>query len=121
MINVADLGQSPQDGFCERATRPRLPTSWSAGLRPGQGGWQTRAVTAVGMTAPGRRCCARGFALESATLGWNVAGIVVLALAAIADLPSNETGSAAAHWGGRLTPTITGERRKLPRFFGACT
>ena len=29
-------------------------------------------------------CCARGFTLEYVTLGWNVAGIIVLAIAAVA-------------------------------------
>ena len=47
-----------------------------------QSGWQTHIVTTTGdagRQAPLRR----GFILEYATLGWNVAGIVVLAIAAI--------------------------------------
>ena len=48
----------------------------------GRGGWQTSAVA----VADGRRRATllrRGFVLEYATLAWNVAGIAVLALAAI--------------------------------------
>jgi divalent metal cation (Fe/Co/Zn/Cd) transporter len=46
-------------------------------------GWQTLAMAVTGDEARTTqlRC---GFALEYATLGWNVAGIVVLAIAAIA-------------------------------------
>jgi len=48
----------------------------------GRGGWQTSAVA----VADGRRRATllrRGFVLEYATLAWNVAGIAVLAFAAI--------------------------------------
>ena len=46
--------------------------------------WQTAAVTAA-QNQPGRQVLLlRGFALEYTTLGWNVAGIVVLAYAAVA-------------------------------------
>ncbi len=45
-------------------------------------GWQTLPVTA--MDERSRRILTRrGFALEWATLGWNVAGIVILAIAAV--------------------------------------
>ena len=44
--------------------------------------WQTRAV-AVADDQTRRMLLRRGFALEYATLAWNVAGIVVLAIAAI--------------------------------------
>ncbi len=48
--------------------------------------WETAPVTAAQDTsgdAARRVLLRRGFALEWATLGWNVAGIVVLAIAAI--------------------------------------
>jgi len=49
----------------------------------GRGGrWQTCAVAAAGDQAR-RGLLRRGFALEYATLAWNVAGIVVLAVAAL--------------------------------------
>ena len=45
-------------------------------------GWQDHAVALV--DDPARAdLLRRGFALEYATLGWNVAGIIVLAIAAI--------------------------------------
>jgi divalent metal cation (Fe/Co/Zn/Cd) transporter len=43
--------------------------------------WDTAMVTTAGESA--RHVLRRGFALERATLGWNVAGIVVLGIAAI--------------------------------------
>ena len=46
------------------------------------GGWQNQAVTVVDASAR-KVLLRRGFALEYATLGWNVVGIVVLAVAAI--------------------------------------
>ena len=45
-------------------------------------GWQTQAMTTVDESAR-NALLRRGFALEYVTLGWNVAGIVVLAVAAI--------------------------------------
>jgi divalent metal cation (Fe/Co/Zn/Cd) transporter len=48
-----------------------------------QGGWQTQAVTVVDDAAR-KALLRRGLALEYATLGSNMAGIVVLAIAAIA-------------------------------------
>lgn len=45
--------------------------------------WQTDPVTAVDQRAR-QILIRRGFALEWATLGWNVAGIIVLAFAAVA-------------------------------------
>ena len=45
-------------------------------------GWQTQAVT-VAEDSDRKALLRRGFALEYATLGWNVAGIVVLASAAV--------------------------------------
>ncbi len=48
----------------------------------GRGRWQTSAVALADDRAR-RALLRRGFALEYATLAWNVAGIVVLAIAAI--------------------------------------
>jgi divalent metal cation (Fe/Co/Zn/Cd) transporter len=50
-------------------------------MRSGRGGWQSVAVTGLD-TAATARLRRRGFALEYATLTWNVAGVVVLAAAA---------------------------------------
>ncbi len=47
-----------------------------------QVGWQTQAMTVLDHRAR-KALLHRGLALEYATLGWNVAGIVVLAIAAI--------------------------------------
>ena len=47
-----------------------------------RGVWHTRPVTVLDERTR-RALTRRGFALEWATLGWNVAGIVVLALAAV--------------------------------------
>ena len=52
-------------------------------LGPDPGGWQTQAMTVVEDQARTALLC-RGLALECATLGWNVAGIVILAIAALA-------------------------------------
>lgn len=61
-----------------RAPEPPRCTA-SAAYRP----WHNEPVTSAG--SPGREALLRrGFALEYATLGWNVVGIVVLAFAAIA-------------------------------------
>jgi divalent metal cation (Fe/Co/Zn/Cd) transporter len=49
---------------------------------PAAQGWQTRAVT-VADDSTRKALLRRGFALEYATLGWNVVGIGVLAIAAI--------------------------------------
>jgi divalent metal cation (Fe/Co/Zn/Cd) transporter len=71
------------------AGRPRRPRPCRAarqaqlGFGTGLGGWQTQAVTAVDDAAR-KALLRRGLALEYATLAWNVAGIVVLAIAAIA-------------------------------------
>lgn len=46
------------------------------------GGWETSAVTTVDVAAR-KALTRRGFALEYATLGWNVIGIVVLGIAAV--------------------------------------
>jgi divalent metal cation (Fe/Co/Zn/Cd) transporter len=65
--------------------RPRSPpTPWQvrqAGQYP-RLVWQTLLVTAL-TDSRRRDLVRRGFALEWATLGWNVAGIIVLAFAAI--------------------------------------
>ncbi len=45
--------------------------------------WQTFPVTAIDEAAR-RALVRRGFALEWATLGWNVVGIIILAIAAVA-------------------------------------
>ena len=44
---------------------------------------QTARVTDSEQTAPWLTIVRRGFALEYATLGWNVVGLVVLAISAI--------------------------------------
>jgi hypothetical protein len=49
----------------------------------GDQAWQTLLVTTVDDAAR-RALVRRGFALEWATLGWNVAGIIILAIAAVA-------------------------------------
>ncbi len=54
-----------------------------AGERPLQA-WQAFPVTAIDEDAARRALVRRGFALEWATLGWNVAGIIILAIAAVA-------------------------------------
>jgi divalent metal cation (Fe/Co/Zn/Cd) transporter len=51
-------------------------------MRPEPGCWQTPAVTVAGDQIR-RALLRRGFVLEYTTLGWNVAGIVVLAIAAV--------------------------------------
>jgi hypothetical protein len=53
-----------------------------AGARPA-GRWQTVPVTVTEERAR-QMLVRRGFLLEQATLGWNVAGIIVLAFAAVA-------------------------------------
>ena len=58
--------------------------AWNGTLRPELGAdcWHTSTVTAA--DDPERKALLhRGFVLEYVTLGWNVAGIVVLALAAV--------------------------------------
>jgi divalent metal cation (Fe/Co/Zn/Cd) transporter len=52
-------------------------------LGPGWVAWQTAEVTSVEEITR-RRLLRRGFRLEYATLGWNVVGVVVLAMAAVA-------------------------------------
>jgi hypothetical protein len=59
----------------------------------GGGRWQTSAV-AMADDRLRRALLRRGFALEYATLAWNVAGIVVLAIAAIAARSVSLTGFA---------------------------
>jgi divalent metal cation (Fe/Co/Zn/Cd) transporter len=56
------------------------PARW--GPRDGRRRWQTSAV-AVTDDSEQEELLRRGFALEYATLAWNVAGIVILAVAAI--------------------------------------
>jgi hypothetical protein len=58
-------------------TKPRL-RSWPGSVP----GWEYLAVTSVDDPAP-TTLLRRGFVLEYVTLGWNVAGIVVLVIAAI--------------------------------------
>jgi hypothetical protein len=61
-----------------------------------RGGWEVTAVT----VADDRRRKAllrRGFALEYATLAWNVAGIAVLAIAAIEARPVALAGGPGTH------------------------
>jgi hypothetical protein len=49
----------------------------------------------VAITDPARKALLRrGFALEYATLAWNIAGIVILAIAAVAARRSRWPGSA---------------------------
>jgi divalent metal cation (Fe/Co/Zn/Cd) transporter len=48
-----------------------------------QGGWDDLHVTRTQSDVNRRLLLQRGFALEYATLGWNVVGIVVLAIAAV--------------------------------------
>jgi divalent metal cation (Fe/Co/Zn/Cd) transporter len=45
--------------------------------------WQTSAVTAAADESARKALLRRGFVLEYVTLGWNAAGIIVLALAAV--------------------------------------
>ena len=59
--------------FVNRRSRCSLAGAAAGRILP----WQWR------MTRYVRSCCAAGFVLEYTTLGWNVAGIVVLAIAAI--------------------------------------
>jgi divalent metal cation (Fe/Co/Zn/Cd) transporter len=55
---------------------------WAGARTAARGRWQTLPVALA--DDPARRALLRrGFALEYATLGWNVAGIVVLSIAAI--------------------------------------
>jgi len=63
---------------------PAVARAWAEGYVPAGGGgrWQTAAV-AVADDPVRRALLRRGFALEYATLAWNVAGIVVLGIAAI--------------------------------------
>lgn len=70
---------APSAPLARRKSRPRIrrPTRVVSGLL-----WQTFPVTALDDLTRRTLVC-RGFALEWATLGWNVAGIIVLAFAAI--------------------------------------
>jgi hypothetical protein len=57
----------------------------------GGGGWQTHA-----MTVAGERRCRGGIRLEYATTDWNIAGIVILAIAAASALWAGALPSAKA-------------------------
>jgi len=57
-----------------------MPAAGLSGPHPGAAAWQNPVMTDAARPALLRR----GFLLEYATLGWNVAGIVVLAVAALA-------------------------------------
>jgi hypothetical protein len=60
----------------QRRAKPAAPPG------PAPGSWQTRAMTVM-EDSTRKALLRRGFALEYVTLGWNVAGIAVLAVAAI--------------------------------------
>jgi hypothetical protein len=68
-------------GITWTAVTAAVMSALAAGKAPG-GRWQTGTV-AVADEQVRRALLRRGFALEYATLAWNVAGIVVLAIAAV--------------------------------------